>query len=65
MYPELIQVFAIKPFELELLYSNGEKRHINIFNYCQSTFFKQLHNWDYFKMLKSPMVSLIGLMNMI
>ena len=48
MYPELLKVNPINTNTLELFYDNSEVRYLDIAQYCQSNYFKQLLNWDYF-----------------
>ena len=48
MYPELLKVNPRKPNTLELIYDNGEIRSLDIVQYCQSNYFKQLLDWNYF-----------------
>lgn len=52
MYPKLKKVNPIKPLTLQLEYENGEKRVIDMKQFCISDYFKQLEDWNYFCRVK-------------
>ena len=52
MYPIVIRVSPVKPSFLELEFSNGETRILDISKYWHSTFFSQLQQWHYFCQVK-------------
>jgi len=52
MYPKLKSANPVKPLTLELEYDNGEKREIDMKQFCISDYFKQLEDWNYFRQVK-------------
>ena len=52
MYPKLIKAIPIKPLLLVLEYENGERRIIDMKQFCISDYFSQLEDWNYFSRVK-------------
>jgi len=48
MIPDVIKAVPKKPSFLELQFSNGESRLLDVSNYWNSSFFSQLQKWPYF-----------------
>jgi hypothetical protein len=51
-YPKLKSVTALKNFNLELYYANGEKRVYDFKTNLSHTFYEELSNFDLFKNVK-------------
>jgi hypothetical protein len=52
MLPRLINAKPVKPLKIELLFDNGEKRIFDASPYCNSYFFSELKDWNYFENFK-------------
>ena len=42
----------IKPSIVKVTYSSNEIRYFDMSPYCNSSFFKELQDWEYFKLVK-------------
>ncbi|HNX25527.1 MAG TPA: DUF2442 domain-containing protein [Spirochaetota bacterium] len=48
----VIKVEPIKPSILKITFSTNEIKYFDVSPYWNSSFFKELQNWDYFKLAK-------------
>lgn len=48
----VIKVEPIKPSILKITFSTNEIKYFDVSPYWNSSFFKELQNWDYFKLVK-------------
>jgi hypothetical protein len=47
--PKIISVEAIKDYKIKLNYETGEIKLFNVLPYISGTWYKELHNYSYFK----------------
>ena len=50
---EILAVEPIKPSFLKITFSTNEVKFFNMAPYWNSSFFKELQDWDYFKLVKA------------
>lgn len=50
---EIKSVEPIKPSILKITFSSNEIKYFDISPYWSSSFFKELQDWDYFKLVKT------------
>jgi len=48
----VIKVEPIKPSVLKITFSSNEIKYFDVSPYWNSSFFKELQSWDYFKQVK-------------
>ncbi len=48
MVPKVLAVSPLPSFILQLKFENGEQRYFDVKPYCQSSYFRQLLEWNYF-----------------
>lgn len=46
---DVVKVEPIKPSILKLTFSSNEIKYFDVSPYLNSSFFKELQNWDYFR----------------
>ncbi|MBM2817079.1 MAG: hypothetical protein HW421_3841 [Ignavibacteria bacterium] len=52
MYPIVTKATPMKPSFLELQFSNGETKMLDVSKYWHSHFFSQLQQWEYFNQVQ-------------
>jgi hypothetical protein len=50
---KIIKVEPIKPSILKITYSSNEVKYFDMSPYWNSSFFKELQDWEYFKLVKA------------
>ncbi len=50
---KILAVEPIKPSILKITFSSNEVKYFDVSKYWNSSFFKELQNWDYFKTVKA------------
>ena len=49
---KVLKVEPLKPLILKLTFSSKEVKYFDMTPYCNSSFFQELKEWDYFKLVR-------------
>lgn len=49
---KVLKVEPLKPLMLKITFSSNEVKYFDMAPYCNSDFFSELKNWNYFKLVK-------------
>lgn len=51
--PTAIQVEAVRPYELVVLFDNGEKKRFDVAPYIKGEWYGRLHSLEYFRRVRT------------